>query len=1021
MSLIGIFLRKLIIHHERLSYCETSTLFEQLRHYITQSDDTSSKNNLRNLKNRQKNIEVSQIQDFFGIDLTVVETLMLKLPSNSSKMNEMIRNKMDRLTKRIKHQSKCCHSYRMKRKLSLSKLEKSDAQGLDHSLSHKKPACASSCDMEIEVTINNVNDMSLDQTVYEHRLSSESVKEDSREDSSLFRASRSSDKKITPIDQSYDMSQHYLVKQLMKIQYNEKSALSPQQIIQLIQSKFSIHNSFHYFRFIICNYLANLNLVRDPQDSNALSAFTDSRTNAVNANQIGLQSNIQGTSNNNSTSLNTDFLNKKYKSLFRSINFFNLIEFLKYINALRVNNYSLSKKAFFDYFDLKKPSFDNHHIGDSTEEISPIGNDSTNVSNNNGPASRNDGLAASNPIPFHHRFSSYTNDRNCSAVDVVRGKVLNSNCSNYCWSSLNLAMMYSHYRHYRLAYEALVDCLSLARDKRDEPCIQYALLWILQISSNLDHSKNYKRSSETQFDSYKSKIYVDFDLIENIIGLLLNNHLTLPYISGKAFLHFAHLMFLKPTLSECEQFQFSDILDITDEFKVNFKRNPLLPHPFYLSLRFHFSDILGETLNTFSGILNGYGAGHLAAIFARQFLKMDVIEMILDEQIFFLDSNSSIAVRNLAFYIYFFQGDYHLAINLLRNFKNNFSSYNHRCQQILEQAITEINFEHYLNLGEWNSAISCVNSIRNINITKSLLMLAKLKMRQNQSLAALDCINSIRLNNNLARKIDKFESDDFKSHSHYDHDSIREHRTQCSAIARLINKLKKKSMMNSHSDHSDGLKNTVATEPIHISNHHSKNLNFYERIQPPPPDELEPESERPLIPSLDPYSAIECHLIRGTILKDLSILFECVVDSLSYGFKQLECRSLIQIARLQSELYGQHADAVAIMRFIFHRVHSQANLRDVAASLFVYANIVFKICLQNRNLPSNDSNLKTAMIYIKRAILIWDFIQDRIELEQSLKLAALIAHENNNRIERNFFAKRVALIKNRSNCVSKKD
>lgn len=682
-----------------------------------------------------------------------------------------------------------------------------------------------------------------------------------------------------------------------------------------------------------------------------------------------------------------------------------------------MNNYTLARKAFFDYFDLKKLSFYNEE--NNYDSYSPVSNSAMmngNIHNNmNGNANisqRLDGNTNIDPIAgFGGTIESGSRTENRSIT-----MALNSNSTNYCWSALNLAMMYAHFGYYRLAYDALVDCLSLARKKRDEHCLQYAMLWILQISQHLDHSKSSKHLTNI-IDN--EKVYSDVELMENIIGLILNNHYTLPYISAKTFLHLSRLQYLKPNSFNCQQIS---LFDISDKY---IKRQQLLPQPFYLAIKNRLYDVLGETFTTFAAILNAYGAGHLASTYSKLWLRMDVTETIMEERVFLLNENTSIAIRNLAQYLWQFQGDYRLAVKLIEKFQEKFSIYNQIPTKLLERALIEIMFDQYINTEDWNLATRCLNKIRCIDRTWAYLMMAELRARQNEQLNALECLDLINKSNKHSNTaISKLSGKMFfRQNPFYSSTNFNDNEEEY-VITEKVKKNENKSNnfkqeLNIPIDY-----NLIQTssKPIHLSNYQSTNLNFYERIQPPPPEELEPIVERPLVSELDPYIAVKCLLIRGKILQDFSLLFECIAKSIAHGFKRLECQALIQVAKLQTDIYGQHVDAAEIMKSIFHRLFSQEILPDLANGLYIYALILYRIHRQtyklNNQMDYNEkikkgkvlSELKLSNIFVKRSILIFEYIQDKQGIYDSLRLAALIEHDKQNWIERNFYAKQARKI-----------
>ncbi|KAH7636414.1 hypothetical protein HUG17_10384 [Dermatophagoides farinae] len=1143
MSLIGIFLRKLMIYYERLSYCETSTLFDQLQKYLIiddagNADESEIDQNLE----QSKKLNTDQRSNEHFDHLIQIES---KLKENKSEHSETFVKHLLKLIAKVRLQQSDLktndneqqnwqkthkNSTSSKRKLSDGNSVVSESidisMDIDNSMTPSSSfnirpvASQHSIPMDLDITLNDDNDMSIDRTVFD----SSGQKSNINSISNTTVGGYEDDKKIKKFSKKskhniYDTFEHYIVKQIYKIQYNEKLALTPQQVMEYLREKFTEDNMFYYNRFITYNYLANLYLIRgngfdgQGQDATLLSNGTtipivpalDNRANNINGTNHaayhaagGIMVTTAGGGGggtgsglyvppiaSTSAPITVDSLNKKYRSLFRSMNFFNDIEYLKFINALRVNNFTMARKAFFDYFDLKKPSFelDPEYIPNSLTHSTNILMRNGGIGNGGGTHPNHNGANVPRTIDGHptvanvgghlhhhhhhhpHHFHGFRNQRGGGhgtdttiSNDSGSGRNLMFSSSNYCWSSLNLAMMYYHFKYYRLAYDALVDCLSLAREKCDERCLQYAMLWILQISQHLDHSKTTITAEHLNLCSEDSeinrnqqlkkrhKVYADLELMENIIRLILTNPLTLPYISAKTFLHFQRLQYLKSDPLLSEQLSLSDVLD--GPMNCSNQRSPFLPQPIYLAIKYRLFDVLGEQFSMTSAILNAYGATHLASTYAKLWLRMDVIETIMEERIFRLDESTPIAVRNMAHYLWFVRGDLHQAINLINRFLGHFSSYNQSAKHIMERALIEIMFDYHVNSGHWNAATKCLNAIRCLDRTRSYLMLVQLRHKQNEPITALECLDMIipyvsgggsfkqtQMSTATESQTSKLSGSTYLRQNLFQ-SSASNHTIDNQQEDHVILKTSNKKQVNQTPSSPEQSIDCNHSKPIPLRSFYSDNLKYYERIQPAPPEELEPENERKLVPELDPYTTIECHLIRGVILQDLSILFECVAQSLAHGFKQLECRSSIQIARIQSEQYGQHHDAAEIMESLMHRILSQSTLRDMAESFFVYASILYRIHRQQRSSSSyeyrsimkrliiidNDDNqsdnnhhrsilLEPASKLIKRSIVLWQFINDRQRLYDSLKQAAIIENDRQNYMARNFYSKRARLIR----------
>ena len=96
-----------------------------------------------------------------------------------------------------------------------------------------------------------------------------------------------------------------------------------------------------------------------------------------------------------------------------------------------MNDYPLAQESLHHYFDNKDFSFSQCFPSD------PFGKNNPNkkrYGNNEGTTQTTDGV-------------------------------------NNCWALLNIGIMHAHFHHFELAYEALEDCVRIARDSKENKCL----------------------------------------------------------------------------------------------------------------------------------------------------------------------------------------------------------------------------------------------------------------------------------------------------------------------------------------------------------------------------------------------------------------------------------------------------------------------------------------------------------------------------------------------------------------------
>ena len=310
----------------------------------------------------------------------------------------------------------------------------------------------------------------------------------------------------------------------------------------------------------------------------------------------------------------------------------NDVYFLKYINALRVNEFAAAKEALMAYFDG------------------------------------------------------------------------NANQMGRCWPALNLAILHSHFGHNEWAIQAIKECISAAQESNDDKCLEFALMWVSRVLAQTDS---------------------DCD-----ISLLLNhlqtkaNELGLPYIAS---------------ISQLQ----SDKMRInsSDNSYDNYVNPSLHPStPGILAVKHSMNDILMMSYSSRAALLNLYGASNLAALTSQVLLHLNVVEPVGESNVYHVNENTCIGVRNIALHLWRNVGQYSIARDMLFHLSSLYSSYKSDLNAICCQALAEIEFELNLNQCNWKSALKCIQIINSCDRMEANIRLAQLKARQGDKHKAIQLI-----------------------------------------------------------------------------------------------------------------------------------------------------------------------------------------------------------------------------------------------------------------------------------------
>ncbi len=324
-------------------------------------------------------------------------------------------------------------------------------------------------------------------------------------------------------------------------------------------------------------------------------------------------------------------------------NDFNDVHFLKYLNALRVNEFAAAKESLMAYFDG------------------------------------------------------------------------NSNQMSRCWAALNLAILHSHFKHEELAIQAIKECISAAQESNDEKCLEFALMWVSRVLSQKD--------------------------CDSDVSLLLNhlqskaNELGLPYIAS------------------ISQLQSEKLRSTSFNSRNSNTCSPSLTSstPGILAVRHSMNDVLMMSYSSRAALLNLFGASNLAALTSQVLLHLNVVEPVGESNVYHVNENTCIGVRNIALHLWRNVGQYSIARDMLLNLTSLYSQYKSDLNSICCQALAEIDFELNLNLCNWKSAEKCVLIINSCDRIEANIKLAQMKVKQGDKEQAIRLIDNI-LNSDTIQK-----------------------------------------------------------------------------------------------------------------------------------------------------------------------------------------------------------------------------------------------------------------------------
>ena len=298
-----------------------------------------------------------------------------------------------------------------------------------------------------------------------------------------------------------------------------------------------------------------------------------------------------------------------------------------------------------------------------------------------------------------------------------------NNQMSRCWAALNLAILHLHFGHHEWALQAIKECISTAQESNDDKCLEFALMWISRVFA-------------------QSGVDCDLSLLLNHLQTKANE-LGLPYISSIAQLQSDKLKINSPDDS-------SESQSVTNQ-------SSSASTPGILAVKHSMNDILMMSYSSRSALLNLYGASNLAALTSQVLLHLNVVEPVGESNVYHVNENTCIGVRNIALHLWRNAGQYSIARDMLFHLSSLYSAYKSDLNAICYKALAEIEFELNFNQCNWKSALKCIQIINSCDRMEANIKLAQLKARMGDKLKAIDLIeqsmNSEQIHKNPFLKI----------------------------------------------------------------------------------------------------------------------------------------------------------------------------------------------------------------------------------------------------------------------------
>ena len=324
------------------------------------------------------------------------------------------------------------------------------------------------------------------------------------------------------------------------------------------------------------------------------------------------------------------------------------------------------------------------------------------------------------------------------------------------YSALNYAIWYLHHGEHKRAIECLQECYCCAQAADDDKCLLIALMWLARILIQAKQKNSSKYNVTALLELVKKRSHKSGMSYVQAMSSMTLEQLGGPVDNSEALKKFSETL-KQVALNSKQQ---NHLLASSNQ------PNPLdkedgLPSAEVLSVRSSMNDVLAMHYALLSAHLNLIDANQSSALASQTLLHFDLIEKCGNEDVFLLNDNILIAVRNLALHVWNSTRDINLVRELLVDLcSNKIPAYRTNNHAIWRQALSEISFEYYVELENWSEATKMVVIIGETDQDGAQLRQAELSKLMGVNDEALNQLDDLitRLENEESNLIDPVDS-----------------------------------------------------------------------------------------------------------------------------------------------------------------------------------------------------------------------------------------------------------------------
>jgi tetratricopeptide (TPR) repeat protein len=276
------------------------------------------------------------------------------------------------------------------------------------------------------------------------------------------------------------------------------------------------------------------------------------------------------------------------------------------------------------------------------------------------------------------------------------------------YSALNYAIWYLHHGEYKRAIECLQECYCCAQAADDDKCLLIALMWLARILIQAKQKNSSKYNVRALLELVRKRSHKAGMAYVQAMSSMTLEQLVGPVDDSEM------LKKSSETLKQVAQSSRQQNLLLTTSNQPNpLDKEDGLPSAETLAVRNSMNDVLAMYYALLSAHLNLLDANQSSALASQTLLHFDLIEKCGNEDVFLMNENTFIAIRNLAHHVWNSTRDIHLVREILVDLcSSKIPKHRTDNHSIWRQAYAEISFEHHIEQQNWSEASKMISIIK---------------------------------------------------------------------------------------------------------------------------------------------------------------------------------------------------------------------------------------------------------------------------------------------------------------------